>query len=226
MKGVQLRHRQLLRQGLSGELFIIAHAEEIRRGLVQGLPEDGLGLAQVADQGRGVAALLHGPRLPLHGGAQAPQLLRAAADHIFMDGFRSPVGDALHPVGNVLGGLLLQLEGQQLDVLLRLHGGLAGVVEIPLQLHVAEFEGVEILAHFGEGRLFLGQGLAGALVQMLEEAVEGIPALPLAGLALEDHGLRQLPADLDDGIQAGHGVLEDHGDLVAPDLVKILLGDF
>ena len=36
----------------------------------------------------------------------------------------------------------------------------------------------------------------------------------------------KLIADTDDGVQGGHGVLEDHGDFVAPDLVEVLLGNF
>ena len=104
-----------------------------------------------------------------------------------------------------------------------------GLCVSSLQLDMLELKLVEVLAHLGEpGSLFGvigGQRLDHGGIQRLQGIVEISAALPLAGLAFQEHRLGQLAADLDNGVQAGHGVLEDHGDLVAPNLVELLLAD-
>ena len=62
-------------------------------------------------------------------------------------------------------------------------------------------------------------------LQDLQQTVELVLGFLAAGLVLQQHRLGDLLADLNDGVQAGQGVLEDHGDRVTTDLAHILLGD-
>ena len=98
-----------------------------------------------------------------------------------------------------------------------------------LQLDVLGLKGAEVLAHGpdlgGFGGVVLRDRAFHRLLQILQHAVQVVAILPLTGLALEDHGLRELLADPNDGVQGAHGILEDHGDLVAADLVEVLLRD-
>ena len=92
-----------------------------------------------------------------------------------------------------------------------------------------ELELVELLALFGHllslGLIAFSHSLDHSLVQRLQIAVEQQLAFTLTGLALQDHSFGQLLTDLNDGVQAGHGVLEDHCDLVTTDLVESFLVD-
>ena len=93
-----------------------------------------------------------------------------------------------------------------------------------------ELELIKILAQPGKLLGFAGvsAGLGGnhGVVQSLQVSVEQTAALPLTGLALQQHGFGELLADFHNGVQAGHGVLEDHSNLVAANLVESLLIDF
>ena len=68
----------------------------------------------------------------------------------------------------------------------------------------------------------LRQGVLIADQVVADEVV--IHQLQLVGV--DEGGFGDLLADLDDGVQGAERVLEDHADLVAPDLVEFLLGDF
>jgi hypothetical protein len=48
--------------------------------------------------------------------------------------------------------------------------------------------------------------------------------LALGDVLVDADGLADLVPDGEDGVEARHGVLEDHGDVVAPDLLHPLLG--
>jgi hypothetical protein len=48
--------------------------------------------------------------------------------------------------------------------------------------------------------------------------------LPLAHSGMDAHGLHYLPADGEDGVQAGHGFLEDHRGQAASDVAQLNLG--
>ena len=47
-----------------------------------------------------------------------------------------------------------------------------------------------------------------------------------AAVLMEGDHFRNLVADSHQGVQSGHGVLKDHGDLFAPDLAHLLVGSF
>ena len=225
---IELLHRHV-RQRLVRELQIIAHAEEVWLRQRDGRLQERLDVLQVRDQAGGVAALLHAGDLFLCLGAERAQLLAPVLDHIFVYALGGKIGDVADSVLQVLRGVLLELKDEDPDILFRLHRRFVGLVIVSLELDVLELKAVEILAFLGKIGFFTGvfrtEGTIGALLQIFQVGVERNAAFLLAGLALQDHGLRQLLADLDDRVQAGHGVLEDHGDLVAADLVEILLGD-
>ena len=61
--------------------------------------------------------------------------------------------------------------------------------------------------------------------EQLGLGVIGAPCFTLICLTIEDHSLGELGADPDDRVKAGQGVLEDHGDAVAADLVEILFAN-
>ena len=98
-----------------------------------------------------------------------------------------------------------------------------------LQFQMLVLELIEILALLREygslGGVACGDRFDHALVEGGHETVEGLTALLLASLALQEHCLGKLTTDLNDGVQRGHGILEDHGDLIAADLVELVLGD-
>ena len=134
--------------------------------------------------------------------------------------------DIVHAVDGVLDGLLLHLERDDLDILQNFDGGLMGEVVGSLQLGVLHLKLVELLAQVIEclaGSLTVGLGHSH--VQLVQIVLEVALGLLLTCLALQDHCLGQLLTDLDNGVQGGHGVLEDHGDLIAADLVEGLLVD-
>src|SRR5699024_4632816 len=86
---------------------------------------------------------------------------------------------------------------------------------------------IEIAAHAVYLRLdrgvSRGNRLPHASVQILKISVEVGAALALSCLSLEYHSLSELSSYLNDRINAGHRVLEDHRYLVAADLMEILL---
>ena len=173
-----------------------------------------------------VLGLLGSGELSVQLAGQLPDPVSLVADHVLVDGGGSPGGDVLDTVGTGLDSVLLHLEGDDVDIGQGLGSGAEGIVVSGLQLDVLELELVEGGA---VGLDLLGTvsaaGLSHILVQGLQVAVEEQLALLLTCLALQDHGLGQLLADLDDGVQAGHGILEDHGDLITADLVERLLID-
>ena len=63
------------------------------------------------------------------------------------------------------------------------------------------------------------------LLQCFESGVVFLLRDSAVGRALEEHRLGDLLADLHDRVQRGQRVLEDHGDLVAADVVEVLFGD-
>ncbi len=78
---------------------------------------------------------------------------------------------------------------------------------------------------------------AGELVRVVPGPVGGVgdadqveqlhgpgPGLGFADVLVGQDRLLELPADRVHGVQAGHGVLEDHGDLLAPDSGLLLVG--
>ena len=71
----------------------------------------------------------------------------------------------------------------------------------------------------------LTAGAVHCLIQTFQTVGQFFSAFPAVGLILQQHGLGQLLADTHDGIQAGQGVLKDHGDFVAADMVEVLFAD-
>ena len=71
----------------------------------------------------------------------------------------------------------------------------------------------------------LTAGAVHCLIQTFQTVGQFFSAFPAVGLILQQHGLGQLLADTHDGIQAGQGVLEHHGDFVAADMVEVLFAD-
>ena len=57
----------------------------------------------------------------------------------------------------------------------------------------------------------------------LQQLLSACPCLLLVLIGVQADDLHDLVADSVHGVQAGHGVLEDDGDLVAADLAKVLL---
>ena len=75
-----------------------------------------------------------------------------------------------------------------------------------------ELVGILLEAHFRVGDADIPQVLEGLL-----------PGGSALEALMELHGLHDLVADGLQGVQAGHGVLHDHGDLVAADFQPVLL---
>ena len=61
--------------------------------------------------------------------------------------------------------------------------------------------------------------------QALHHSVKLIPGITAACFVLQQHSLRNLLANLNDRVQTGKGILEDHSDLIAANLVELLFGD-
>ena len=79
---------------------------------------------------------------------------------------------------------------------------------------------------FYEAIVLRAARLVHASVDFPERPVELPARLSLIYLAFDEHGFGELFSHAHDGIEAGHGILEYHGDFVAADLVKILFADF
>ena len=69
--------------------------------------------------------------------------------------------------------------------------------------------------HLRVGNFHISQHLQGGLGSFL-----------LAHTPMNPEGLTELPLHGENRVQAGHGLLKDHGDLVAPDVVHLLGADF
>ena len=223
---IQLIHRHL-GQCLSAVGQIIGDPEKSGSRTLHRFLLDLLDLTQQGHDLTVVGALFGGGGLALQLVSQLLDALSLIVDHILVNRGHRQLGSALYTVGRILGGVLLQLEGQSLDIRDVLHSRLIGCVVSGLQFHMLELKLVELLALGGDlgGPGLVVGGLDHGFIEDLQIAVEVAAALLLAGLALKEHGLGELTADLYDGVQAGHGVLEDHGDLVAADLVELLLRD-
>ena len=94
-----------------------------------------------------------------------------------------------------------------------------------LKVEVLILKLVEVAALFVhfllDGLVAVCNGFLHRLAEVFKVGVEGLAAFTLPCLSLQYHGLRELPAYLYDGVEAGHGVLEYHCYLVAADLVKL-----
>ena len=73
--------------------------------------------------------------------------------------------------------------------------------------------------------ILIQTGLGGGDAHQLEQ-FNGPPALLLLGQLLPLKGLVHLAADAQHRIEGGHGLLEDHGDLLAPDFLQLPLAHF
>ena len=69
-------------------------------------------------------------------------------------------------------------------------------------------------------RLFLCQSVDHTTIQCFQISIEGSAAFLLACFAFQKHRLCQLFTNLDDRVQAGHRILEDHRDFITADLMK------
>ena len=75
--------------------------------------------------------------------------------------------------------------------------------------------GILLEHHLGVGNLYIGQHLEGRLGSFL-----------LVHPPVDPEGLAQLPLHGEDRVQAGHRLLENHGNLVSADVVHLLGADF
>ena len=92
-----------------------------------------------------------------------------------------------------------------------------------------ELEGVELFAHFLDLCGLCGIAVCKCgdhiFLEKCEIAVKCGAASLLACLALEEHCLGKLITDSHNGVKAGKGILEDHCDFIAADLIEFVLGD-
>ncbi len=103
--------------------------------------------------------------------------------------------------------------------------GMGGVVGL-LKLGGLDAELIEGSAHLIDARGVLG--VAGGQhmgFQQAQHVVKVLAGFATVGLVLQQHGLGDLLANFNDGVQRGQRILEDHGDLIAAQLVHYVLGN-
>ncbi len=61
--------------------------------------------------------------------------------------------------------------------------------------------------------------------QQAQHVVKVLAGFATVGLVLQQHGLGDLLANFNDGVQRGQRILEDHRDLIAAQLVHYVLGN-
>ena len=216
----------LIAQISIGVLILIeANAEEIRTGLRHDLLQQGAQLLHGLDGcgGAGFAIRFGGGKQISARGLQlglimvgeigvfnARQLLRQLVQ-------ASLVIDVLLFAG--LEQQILQV-GDQLGRL-----GMGGVVGL-LKLGGLDAELIEGSAHLIDARGVLG--VAGGQhmgFQQAQHVVKVLAGFATVGLVLQQHGLGDLLANFNDGVQRGQRILEDHRDLIAAQLVHYVLGN-
>ena len=103
--------------------------------------------------------------------------------------------------------------------------GMGGVVGL-LKLGGLNAELIEGSAHLIDARGVLrvagGQHMG---FQQAQHVVKVLAGFATVGLVLQQHGLGDLLANFNDGVQRGQRILEDHGDLIAAQLVHYVLGN-
>ena len=95
-------------------------------------------------------------------------------------------------------------------------------------LNVKAVEGLDILINIRSGNLGIGnfgKGLLDHVRQLGKGLIKGNTTFLAVCLVLQKHSFRDLSADSHDGVQRGQGILEDHCDLVAAELVHLFFGD-
>ena len=208
--------------------LVVADAEEVRTGPVLHLSEH---LLHFLQSGYNALGQLLVPFLVVAGHLAQPvtQLAQLGAVIFGKEG----IGDGLQVAAEPLeAGLhihllvLLHAEQEVLNTGLQILRYGDGIIVLMLHpvCHDAELvEGLAQLGNLVRPQIRIGDGHI--LFQHRQHIIELASGLLPAGLVLQQHGLGNLLTDADDGVQRGQGVLEDHGDLVAPDFAHILLGD-
>ena len=110
------------------------------------------------------------------------------------------------------------------DLVQHIVHSLACLIIVILQIKIFIDKFIEILAALFIFRLHTAApGLVHALVQHLQLFIESSPTLLSGDLPLNERGFRHLFAHTHNGIETGHGILENHGDFVSPQPVEFLL---
>ena len=227
-EGIELCHIPAGQILLGIAHLVVADAEEVRTGPVLHLGEH---LLHFLQSGYNALGQLLVPFLVVAGhlAQPVPQLTQLGAVIFGEEGIGDGLQVAAEPLEASLHIHLLVLFHTEQEVLntglqiLRYGDGIIVLMLHPVCHNAELVEGLAQLGNLLCTQIRIGGGHV--LFQHGQHFIELASGLLPACLILQQHGLGNLLADTDNGVQGGQGVLENHGDLVAPDLAHILLGN-
>ena len=220
----------LLGKRLTAEGHVVTHSEEVGHGKADSLLEDLESLGEISGDNRIITRLDLAPSCRNSLADESLKLLCPFVDNVGLNSGKSKLTGSLHTVnGILLEAVLFDLKKDVFDLGHSLNSRVVSNIVSSFKLKMLILKFVEVSALCGKlaclCRVALGNCLDHFSLQRLEISVKVYPAFLLTSLTLEDHSLGKLSTDLNDRVKGGHRILEDHSDLVAADLVEIVLID-